>query len=211
MLKTWNLRYDGAEKGATVFAVLFDSLENVIWRDELAPLKNYLMPAENTLLEGLLRDSAYQFLDDVTTPQKETLHDNIIAAFRQALPVLKKAEDENRLHWAAFKDTRVTHLTRLMQFSRLHLNMGGGRNAINATKTTHGPSWRMVVHLTPETEAYGVYPGGQHGNPGSKYYDNFIDTWAKGEYYPLVVMKKNQDDSQVKWTMKFLKSETSKD
>jgi penicillin amidase len=63
----------------------------------------------------------------------------------------------------------------------------------------------MVVHLSPETEAYGVYPGGQNGNPGSRYYDNFVDTWAKGEYYPLVMMKKGVSSASAKWTMRFTK------
>jgi penicillin amidase len=33
-------------------------------------------------------------------------------------------------------------------------------------------------------------PGGQSGNPGSKYYDNFIDTWAAGKYYRIHLYKK---------------------
>ena len=62
----------------------------------------------------------------------------------------------------------------------------------------------MVVSLTPETQAYGVYPGGQNGNPGSIYYDNFIDTWANGKYYPLWVMKKEEaGDARVKYKMSF--------
>ena len=59
-----------------------------------------------------------------------------------------------------------------MPFARPGLNVGGWGNTINAYGHSHGPSWRMIVHLTPETEAYGVYPGGQNGNPGSKYYDS---------------------------------------
>jgi penicillin amidase len=47
----------------------------------------------------------------------------------------------------------------------------------------------MIVHLTNETEAYGVYPGGQSGNPGSKFYDNFVNDWANGKYYTLWMMK----------------------
>ena len=93
-----------------------------------------------------------------------------------------------------------------MPFARTGLNMGGNGNIINALTHSHGPSWRMIVHLSTDTEAYGVYPSGQSGNPGSKYYDNFIDTWAKGEYYTLWVMKKSEgDDQKVKWTMKFTK------
>ena len=95
-------------------------------------------------------------------------------------------------------------LTRLPALSRLHVPIGGGTHIINATKADHGPSWRMVVSLTPETQAYGVYPGGQDGNAGSQYYDNFIDTWANGKYYPLWVMKKEEeDDKRVKSKMVF--------
>ena len=85
-----------------------------------------------------------------------------------------------------YKDTHIDHLTKLPAFSRLHLPIGGGEHIINATKAVHGPSWRMVVSLTPQTEAYGIYPGGQNGNPGSKFYDNGIDKWVQGEYYTPV-------------------------
>jgi len=62
----------------------------------------------------------------------------------------------------------------------------------------------MIVQLTDKIEAYGVYPGGQNGNAGSAYYDNFIDTWANGKYYPLWVMKnKEQADKRVKYKMTF--------
>jgi penicillin amidase len=64
----------------------------------------------------------------------------------------------------------------------------------------------MVVSLTSKTEAYGVYPGGQSGNPGSKFYDNFIDKWVAGEYYPLWLMtKEEQHDPKIKWRMNFNK------
>jgi penicillin amidase len=64
----------------------------------------------------------------------------------------------------------------------------------------------MIAQMGTLTDAYGVYPGGQSGNPGSRFYDNFIDTWAKGEYYNLWVMKKSDGiDRKVKWTLKFSK------
>jgi penicillin amidase len=64
----------------------------------------------------------------------------------------------------------------------------------------------MVISLTATTEAYGVYPGGQSGNPGSKYYDSFIDQWAAGKYFSLWMMTKGEEkDAKVKWTMSFSK------
>jgi penicillin amidase len=82
--------------------------------------------------------------------------------------------------------------------------MGGNGNIINAMTQSHGPSWRMIVHLTTPTEAYGVYPGGQSGNPGSKFYDNDIDKWVQGQYNQLWFMHRwDNTDKKVKWTMKF--------
>jgi penicillin amidase len=93
-----------------------------------------------------------------------------------------KLEDVNNLDWGKYKATRVEHLARIAPFTRFGVYNGGNLGIINATNSTHGPSWRMVVDFG-ERKAHVVYPGGQSGNPGSKYYDNMIDTWAKGEYY----------------------------
>jgi penicillin amidase len=57
----------------------------------------------------------------------------------------------------------------------------------------------MIVQLSANTEAYGIYPGGQSGNPGSPYYDNFIDNWSNGKYYPLWMMNREEGtDTKVK-------------
>jgi penicillin G amidase len=43
----------------------------------------------------------------------------------------------------------------------------------------------MIVSLENEVKGYGVYPGGQSGNPASKYYGTGIEKWSKGEYFEL--------------------------
>ncbi len=149
-------------------------------------------PYEGTLLEGLLRDSSYKFVDNIETPQQETLPDMVTAAFKKAVAELKQLESKKMLEWAKYKSTGVNHLTKIPAFNRKNISTGGGKYCINATKEDHGPSWRMVVSLTEETEAYGVYPGGQNGNPGSKFYDMFVDKWAEGKYYTLWMMKKGE-------------------
>jgi penicillin amidase len=88
----------------------------------------------------------------------------------------------------------------------MNLPIGGGVHNINAAKDKHGPSWRMVISLTAQTDAYGVYPGGQSGNPGSKYYDSFVDQWAAGKYYSLWMMTKEQTgDKRILAKMSFSK------
>ena len=208
LLKAWNLRNDVGSKGATVFETLWSNFQDTVFADEFAKAPKVIMhPFESSLLEGLLKDSAYKFLDDINTPQKETFTDELIAALKKITPILSKAEAEGRLDWEKFKATHVDHLAKLAPFSRKNLPIGGGVHNINATKETHGPSWRMVISLTATTEAYGVYPGGQSGNPGSKFYDSFVDQWAAGKYYSLWMMTKVEEkDAKVKWTMSFSKS-----
>ncbi|MEM7656575.1 MAG: penicillin acylase family protein, partial [Bacteroidota bacterium] len=56
-----------------------------------------------------------------------------------------------------------------------------------------GPSWRMVVSLGPTIEAYGVYPGGQSGNPGAQQFDGFVNDWQAGSYYRLNYLKSPEE------------------
>ncbi|MDZ4701210.1 MAG: penicillin acylase family protein [Rhodothermales bacterium] len=52
--------------------------------------------------------------------------------------------------------------------------------------TTHSASWRMVVDFSARPPVgYGVYPGGQSGNPFSALYDRHIETYLRFEHYPL--------------------------
>jgi penicillin G amidase len=205
LLKSWDLRHDVHSKGATVFLVAWDNFADAVYKDEYAKApKPIVWPLDNTLVEQVLKDSAYALLDDINTPQKESIADVATAAFKKAAVDLKEIEASRGLELADFKGTGVYHLLRLPAFSRLRLPIGGGENIINATIKDHGPSWRMVVHLSPVTEAYGIYPGGQSGNPGSRFFDNFVDNWVAGKPNRIWFMTKNEvKDPRVQWTMTF--------
>ncbi len=208
LLSNWNFRNDPDSKGATIFKILWDSLTVAVWADEFSATKLKMpWPFESTLLGLMKKDSSLAFYDNINTPQKETLKDDILGAFKKAIPYFDQLEKDGKLEWWKYKDTKVLNLARIDAFSRLHLTIGGGTHTINAANAQHGPSWRMIVSLTPETEAYGVYPGGQSGNPGSRFYDNFIDSWVQGKYYRLWAMKHGEEKSdKVKWVMNFSKS-----
>jgi penicillin amidase len=205
LLKAWDYNNAPYSRGATVFDVVWTNFSKLVFDDEFKNAPPVIIrPLESTLLQGILSDTVYKFIDNINTTAIETLSDDITIAFKNSIAVLEKAQMEGRLEWSKFKDTRVNHLTKLEPLSRLHLSIGGGTHSINATKPNHGPSWRMIVSLTPKTEAYGVYPGGQNGNPGSRFYDNFIDHWASGTYYPLWMMAAGEEgDSRVQWKMSF--------
>ncbi len=208
MISQWNLKNDIGETGPTIFSFWIDSLRQNVYADDL--YKNGLpveLPKTYTLIEGLLRDtSTYQFADNLNTPETETVEDAVTQSFKRAAVELKKLEIAHKLEWGNYKNTTLYHLlkTSMMPFAREHLPIGGGKNVINATTHDHGPSWKMIVQLTTPTEAYGVFPGGQSGNPGSQYFDNFVDTWAAGKYYRLWVMQKTDvSDKRIKGKLTF--------
>ncbi|MEY3437175.1 MAG: hypothetical protein RL335_1631 [Bacteroidota bacterium] len=209
-LETWDLKRSVEASGATIFDHWADSLSKAIFEDELARNElPILFPKDYILAQYLIRDStSFKFIDDIRTPQPETLTDVLNSTLEKATLVLTKLDKEGKLSWGKFKNTTIYHLLRnnMMPFAKESLPIGGGENIINATKHAHGPSWKMIIHLTTPTEAYGIYPGGQDGNPGSKYYDNSAMDWANGQYYKLWVMTKNEiADPRIKAKMVFKK------
>ena len=57
----------------------------------------------------------------------------------------------------------------------------------------HSASWRMVVELGPEVQAWGIYPGGQSGNPINSRYAEFIGRWSAGTLDSLRFPKRADD------------------
>jgi penicillin amidase len=194
-VRKWDYFYGKDSEGAVIFDSWWNQLYDMIWQDEfmLAGSELSLPGKDATII--LLRDSLnFSFYKDVrngNTPNRKTL---INQAFLATVESLVTDYDPNPDHWkwGAFKGTTIRHIARIEPLGR-QVDMGGGKNILNASSKHWGPSWRMIVQLGDEPKAFGVYPGGQSGNPGSRYYDNFVNDWANGSYYRLWYMKNAED------------------
>ncbi|MBM3412745.1 MAG: penicillin acylase family protein [Bacteroidetes bacterium] len=209
IFRNWDLMASPDSKGQTIFQCFWDTLQSSIWLDELSRSKPMATwPIERTTIEWLLRDTLHIYADDLNTPQRETLAMTVTSAFKKAASVLASKEAEGKLVWSRYLNPSIYHLLKdaLPAFARKGLAVGGYGNVVNAIKHSHGPSWRMIVHLVDGIEAYGVFPGGQSGNPGSRFYDNNIAVWEKGEYNRCWYMHDgDRNNEQVKWMLKFNK------
>ena len=188
ILKNWDYRNDGKAVAPIYFEAWWRTLYPLLW-DELENSKVELPDptAFNTIKIINEAKPDFPYFDNANTTEKEGLKEIVAESFRQAVADVEKWKSENSkpLEWAIFKDTYVEHLTRLEPFSS-HVLHGGNRESINATTRRAGPSWRMVVSLEKTgVKAWGVYPGGQSGNPGSRFYDNMLPVWANGKYFQL--------------------------
>ena len=192
--KAWQYNNDVNEVGPSIWRQWYGKLYDLVW-DEF--------DVEDTAIDApftyqtiyLLKNKGDDaFMDIIETPETETAKDLFLLAFKKAAKRLTEIKAENGDYkWVNYKGTYAGHLLQgLPAFSRFDIPIGGGRNIVNATSENWGPSWRMIVEMTSPPTALGIYPGGQSGNPGSKYYDNFIDDWAAGKYHSLNFMQSNK-------------------
>lgn len=187
ILKDWDY-YDGANQLApSYFEAWWEKLRNLLW-DEFDNDMALVKPDEHTTIK-LLReypdDPAYDIL---STPEKETINDIMKLSFIKAEDSINHWKDDHNGEeplWYKFKNTRLMHITGLKPFSILQVQTGGYEHIINANAPTWGASWRLIVELGDNIKAYGIYPGGQSGNPGSPAYDTFVDQWASGKYFNI--------------------------
>ena len=189
-LRRWNYMLDAESTTATTFQIWWSILYNDIWEKQFENIPDGLRPSPERTMQ-LIRDSAIPNLPML-----------VEVSYMETVDSIKRLKHNE---WFAVKNTSVNHLTKIPAFSFTNLKTGGWGNTVNAMKGNHGPSWRMVVQMGKEPEGYGVYPGGQSGNPGSKYYASFLGKWAKGEYYRLSFIPESKAGSEVastyKWTI----------
>ena len=195
-LKSWNLVNSPESVGATIFENWVSTLQSCLWDDEFTTDEKVPMsrPSMDRTIQLIKSEPAARWWDDTKTPAKESMSDIVMKSLQANLDTLVKQHGPQGPEWAWYKhkQTGVRHLIPGMDaLSRLNIPIGGGGTIVNATTTKTGPSWRLVVELSKEGKprAYGVYPGGQSGNPGSSHYDDLIDTWAKGELKPLLYLE----------------------
>ena len=201
-LKNWDFFYEIDSEAASVYELWWQNLYYAIWDEFRNDSINLNTPDDFFTVNFIKNHPDDEFIDIQRTPQKETLNQLIEQTYKQAVDSAERwAEvNEKEYKWADFKGTRLQHLLRLDPFSIKNIAIGGNRGIINATSKTHGASWRMVVSVGDEPQAWGIYPGGQSGNPASPYYDNFVEMWRKGEYLPLVYMQSASDSSEINFT-----------
>jgi penicillin amidase len=199
VLQKWDFYNEPQALAPVYFEIWWNELRRLLFDEMQDPASALKQPTYYVIVNMLKNDSTSIFYDIVATPQKETRSDIVLQSFKIIAESIRKKEfievrepygrdiphrlpSTENLDWGKYKATKIEHLAKIDAFSKLNVYNGGNLGVINATNSTNGPSWRMVVDFG-ERKAYTVYPGGQSGNPASRFYDNMIDAWAKGEYY----------------------------
>ncbi len=205
-LKAWNHYFDADKTAPILFDIWYDKMYENIW-DEILTLpnpKDFLKPSQLATINLLRGKIDAKYFDVKATPAVETAKNVVTDAFHKMMVEYVKERTlalakgkAATFTWKDYKGTEIPHIMPALKgFGRQNIENGGHRTALNCNKKSHGPSWRMVVELGETPNAWVAYPGGQSGNIGSKYYDSFVDTWAKGDYYQAIFLRKVDEQAK---------------
>lgn len=185
-LHRWNYFYEPESVLATLSELwLNEAIQQVFDEIKMADSVALMYPQIWRLGELLQQPDDPIFDRQSTSGISERASDVIQSSWEAALERFEGMPEDDRA-WGKRAGLSIDHLLGIPEFSRRNLMTGGNGNTINAITTTNGPSWRMIVELARDSvTAQVIYPGGQSGNPGSQYYDNFIDDWLDGNYYEV--------------------------
>jgi len=193
-LGKWDYYFTKESETATMYDIWFENLYADVWDEIGISIKENIplvYPTDYSTINLLKTQPENQFFDHQSTDGVQTASDIAMMSFREMIEKIKTMEAEKKsIRWADVKSTYVEHQLRIKSLGANDIATGGnGGDVVNATGRNHGPSERIIVELDPAgVKAWGHYPGGQSGNPASRFYDNMVMPWANGEYFDLLFL-----------------------
>ena len=193
MLNNWSGETAVDQSEPLVLFELLRTLRAMAW-DEPA-FDDARLPTE-TILYSLLRDDPSSvWLDVQATEDREDAAGLLRLALEATADTMdtRYGWDTDAWRWGDHHKVVFRHLTQtsaLRALWRGPLEYPGFASTLSPASgrtTTHSASWRVVVDFsrTPPV-GYGVYPGGQSGNPFSAFYDLHVPTYVEFDYYDLL-------------------------
>ncbi|WP_259066412.1 penicillin acylase family protein [Mucilaginibacter sp. X4EP1] len=205
IIKLWDKHYAVNSIGASIFDNWWNHFYGMVWDDKFTVKGTYLKyPSYDRTEKLLLTEPNSKWFDIAATSTKETCADIVAHSFYNAVDELvhKHGQPGPKWQWGFIKETYINHLANLPGFGTGIFAAGGRGGVINALRNGNGPSWRMVVQMGPNVKGYGVFPGGESGNPGSFYYDDMYTTWKNGQLNELLFLRSPTEPSvRVKTTL----------
>lgn len=196
-LENWDYEHRKDEVGATIFDLFMVNFEKRSWLDHFSEGR-FFLPRESYLQHLTANAPLSRWFDDIKTPAQENRDDIIRSSLLETKDQLIKEFGAvvSNWKWERYHQTRIPHLSRLKPLGVDPFPNNGGFGTLNVGYgriNSFGPSWRMIVSLEQPIRAWGVYPGGQSGNPASKHYIDFLETWKNEQYFELLLPEKASD------------------
>jgi penicillin amidase len=197
LLDHWDFRFDLKSPAATIFRAWLDELEMKMWAPRFGDRSEAMYPPIVRLSELIREEPQSKWFDDPLTERKEALPEAALAAFRGALARLTErfGRDADDWKWERAHTADFRHIALIPGLGDEGYQVAGDRSTIMANEGNHGPNWKLVVALGEKPRAWGIYAGGQSGDPASRHYDEFLEPWRKGEMRELHLLQSPDEQS----------------
>ena len=182
LLRLWNRSFDSNAAAATLFNAWWVRFYLSVWNDEFEQVgRDGRLPSRDQTARLLLTQPGSIWFDNIATPFRETEGSLLTTALKEVADSLtQKFGSLNAAQWGKSRRLSIEHLGQIPGFGSPDFVSGGSATTVNAQSGGFGPSWRMVVELGARPKAFGILPGGQSGNPGSRFYDDQLSLWEEG-------------------------------
>ncbi|MBX2819649.1 MAG: penicillin acylase family protein [Rhodothermaceae bacterium] len=193
ILTNWEGISDVDRVEPLLFDHFLDNLNALTW-DE-AVFNEHRRPKEDRLYALLTGNVSPVWLDMQDTDAVDEAEDVLKRALEETVIQITDTYGWDKSNWLWGKHHKVVfkHYTRSEALRALWKGpfafpgFTATLSPASNRETTHSASWRVVVDFsTSPPVGYGVYPGGQSGNPFSTNYDAHIQTYLDFDYFELL-------------------------
>ena len=193
LLSNWEGVSDVDRVEPLVFDIFLDNLNTLTWDESV--FEELRAPREDRLYALLTGDMSGEWIDMQDTDEIDDESDVLRRALEQTVDELNDGYGWEKANWrwgdhhkVIFKHyTRSEALRALWKGPYEYPGFTATLSPASGRETTHSASWRVVVDFSANPPVgYGVYPGGQSGNPFSPNYDSHIQKYLDFDYFRLL-------------------------
>jgi len=199
-LSQWKYEMDPRLNAPSVFEFFRICFRKNLLADELGVLYDelYYMTSEYYIYK-IITSGIDEWVDNIDTPQTETLDDIVMKSFKDGVHLLMKQHGKNPENWKWGRIHTITFvhplgsiriLNSLYKLNSRTFQIGGSDHTVcpyfslkPGFSASMGASIRHVFNTADWDDSWSVLPGGSSGVPESEFYLSQVDTYLMGQFY----------------------------
>lgn len=198
-LKGWDYAMDASLVAPTLFEFIRMEMARQLLGDELDELYGAPLGRQHDFyIYTLMKEGPDEWVDNVDTPEKETMDMIIARSISAAVDTLtaRYGEFGENWQWGKIHTFTLEHpmggvkiLDRLLQLNSKTYGVGGSYHTVEPYaykdnfRTNHGASERHIFNTADWDRSLTVIPTGTSGIPGSPFYLSQTDTYVNNGFY----------------------------
>lgn len=198
-LEEWDYEMSGSKAAPAIFEFFIISFAKNLLSDELGELYGQLPGSvRDYYIYKILKSGPDKWVDDINTPQTESLEEIIFRSLRDMTGLLSESygNDVSSWKWGDILTISLEHplgsvklLDRVFKLNSPAYPTGGAAHTVcpstysDGFRVIHGASERHIYNTADWDESYTVIPTGASGVPASEFYLSQTKTYTEKGFY----------------------------